>query len=150
VVNFAVVNQILLNADVNGKNKDVIILDWEERRKSRQRVISKGGIEIGIALPTGTILYNGDILYKDDTTYIEVEAKKEDIILIKHKDLVASSNIAYEIGNKHLPAAINKDGIFMLYSPQTEAWLNKKGTEYYRIKTIFEPLTQGHAHIHER
>ncbi|MCL4496858.1 MAG: hypothetical protein M1467_01930, partial [Deltaproteobacteria bacterium] len=65
MVNFAVVNQILLNADVNGKNKDVIILDWEERRKSRQRVISKGGIEIGIALPTGTILYNGDILYKD-------------------------------------------------------------------------------------
>lgn len=147
--NFAVVNQILSNADVNGKNKDVIILDWEERRKSRQRIVSRGGIEIGIALPTGTILCNGDILYIDDTTYIEVEARKEDIILIKHKDLVASANIAYEIGNKHLPAAINKNGIFTPYNHQVEVWLNKKGVGYDRIKMIFEPLTQGHAHMHE-
>ncbi|RZD18531.1 MAG: hypothetical protein EVG15_05735 [Candidatus Acididesulfobacter diazotrophicus] len=147
--NFVVVNQILSNVDVNGKNKDVIVLDWEERRKSRQRIVSKGGIEIGIALPTGTILYSGDIIYKDDTTYIEVETKKEDLILIKHKDLVASANIAYVIGNMHLPVAINKDGIFMLYSRQVEVWLNKKGIEYNRIKAIFEPLTQRHAHIHE-
>lgn len=126
--------------------RDTIILNWEERRKARQKLKTTKGIEIAIALPTGTILYNGDILYINLNSYIAVEAAEEDVIVIYPEDMVRSVIIAYEIGNRHLPISINADTIITTYNHILEEYLKRESVQYECKRGIFEPIKRGHTH----
>jgi urease accessory protein len=126
--------------------RDVIVLGWEERRKPRQRLMTQKGIQIALALPTGTILHERDILYMDDQCYITVEAAKEDVIVIYPKDMEEGAVIAYEIGNRHLPLSVGKGNIITLQNPQIEEFLRKGWIRHQLRKESFEPTRKGHSH----
>lgn len=135
--------------DINnlaGLERDSVVLNWEERRKSRQRLKTTKGIEIAVALPTGTILYNGDILYMNNNSYIIVEAAEEDVIVIYPDDMTKGAVIAYEIGNRHLPISINGDSIITPYNHVLEDYLKRESIQYKCRKGIFEPVKRGHTH----
>jgi len=129
-----------------GLERDSVVLNWEERRKSRQRLKTTKGIEIAIALPTGTILYNGDILYINNNSYISVEAAEEDVLVIYSGGMTRGAVIAYEIGNRHLPISINGDTIITPYNHVFEEYLKRESIQYKCKKGIFEPIKRGHAH----
>ena len=52
-------------AEKEPRRVERVALGWEDRLRSRQRVKSDAGTEIGIALPTGQALAEGDILFED-------------------------------------------------------------------------------------
>lgn len=131
---------------LDGLERDTIVLGWEERRKPRQRLTTKKGSEIALALPTGTILKDGDILYLDDRCYVTVEEAKEDVIVISPEDLEEGAAIAYEIGNRHLPVSIGKENIVTPQNPQMEEFLKKTAIRYQLRKESFEPTRKGHSH----
>ena len=131
---------------LDGLERDTIVLGWEERRKPIQRLMSKRGTEIALALSTGTILRDGDILYVDDHCYIAVEAAKEDVIVIYPEDMAESAAIAYEIGNRHLPVSIGKGNIVTPQNPQMEEFLKKTAIRHQLQKESFEPARKGHSH----
>ena len=126
--------------------RDSVVLNWEERRKSRQRLKTTKGIEIAVALPTGTILYNGDILYINNNSYIAVEAAEEDVVVIYPDDMTKGAVIAYEIGNRHLPISINGDTIMTPYNHVLEDYLKKEAIQYEHKRDVFEPIKRGHSH----
>jgi urease accessory protein len=135
--------------DINnlaGLERDSVVLNWEDRRKSRQRLRTTKGIEIAVALPTGTILYNGDILYMNNNSYIIVEAAEEDVIVIYPDDMTKGAVIAYEIGNRHLPISINGDSIMTPYNHVLEEYLKKEAIQYGHKRDVFEPVKRGHSH----
>jgi len=131
---------------LDGLEKDTIVLGWEERRKPRQRLITKRGTEIALALSTGTILMDGDVLYIDDHCYIAVEAAKEEVIVICPEDMGEGAAIAYEIGNRHLPVSIGKRNIVTPQNPQMEEFLKRTAIRYQLRKESFEPTGKGHSH----
>ena len=128
--------------------RDVVVFDWEERRKSRQRAKTLGGIEIAIAMPTGTVLKDGDILFTGDSFYIAVEAKKEDVIAVYPRNINESARIGFELGNRHLPVSIQGDVVSTPYSHDTEGMLVTLQIPCGRKTEIFEPerLTGHHVH----
>jgi urease accessory protein len=131
---------------LDGLERDTIVLRWEERRKSRQRLVSERGTEIALALPTGTILKDGDILYLDDRCYVTVEEAKEDVIVISPEDMAEGAAIAYEIGNRHLPISIENGTIVTPQNLQMEEFLKKRAIRYQLRKESFEPTRKGHSH----
>ena len=138
-------------ADINPQDllhleKDTLILGREDRRRGRQRVRTQKGIEIALALPTGTILKDGDVLHVDSRSYITVEAAKEEVIVIRPGNIAEGALIAYEIGNRHLPISLNEQMILTPRNGMLEEFLKRKGISYQLTEEIFEPTPRTHAH----
>lgn len=139
-------HKIINITNLNNLEMDTVVLNWEDRRKARQKIRTKRGIEIAIALPTGTILNDSDILYRDDKSYIAVEAEKEDVISIQLDDITGSAMIAYELGNRHAPVSISNSRLMTPYNHLIEDLLKRLSIRYERSKDIFEPFRTTASH----
>jgi urease accessory protein len=104
-----------------------VVMNAEERRKIRRRLVFSDGIEIGMALPTGTILNSGMVIYRTDTSAYVVEAALEQVLVIKPKNLTEAARIAHFIGNLHRDVDIQNEMIVVLYEPALEIRLQKLG-----------------------
>ncbi|MBI5043404.1 MAG: urease accessory protein UreE [Nitrospirae bacterium] len=138
--------KIIVTANLNSLERDTVFLNWEDRRKSRQKIKTEKGVEIAIALPTGTILNDGDILYRDDKCCIAVEAEKEDVISIQLDDITGSAMIAYELGNRHAPVSFSNRRLMTPYNHLIEGLLKRLGIRYECKKDIFEPFRTTTSH----
>lgn len=132
--------------DVEGLERDVVTMTWEERRKSRQRVTTAKGVEIAIGLPTGSVLEHGEIIYRDGERYIAVEAAEEEVLCIFSEDPSEAALAAYEIGNRHLPIAVSPQLLMTPFDPLLEIRFTRMGMRCERRCTPFEPARRGHAH----
>ena len=56
-----------------------LTLPWEQRNKSRLRVVLDNGEEAGLFLERGTVLRGSDILVSDDGLMVEVRAALETV-----------------------------------------------------------------------
>ncbi len=126
---------------------DRLALTWEQRQKSRQKLLTAQGKEIALALPTGTRLHAGDLLPTAEG-WIEVQLAPEDVLLIRPQSLQETVFVAYQIGNRHVPLEIADQGLKTLYEPVLEAYLVQQGIPVERTQLPFTPLsaTSGHSH----
>ena len=81
---------------------DTAALTWEQRQRSRQKLLTALGREVALALPTGTRLLAGDLLPTAEG-YIEVVLTPEEVLVIRPRSLQETAFVAYQIGNRHLP-----------------------------------------------
>ena len=126
---------------------DRITLTWEQRQKSRQKLLTTQGKEIALALPTGTRLHAGDLLPTAEG-WIEVELAPEEVLLIRPRSLQETAFVAYQIGNRHLPLEIADQSLKTLYEPVLETYLTQQGISVERAQLPFTPVsaTSGHQH----
>ena len=126
---------------------DKLALTWEQRQKSRQKLLTAQGKEIALALPTGTRLHAGDLLPTAEGC-IEVQLAPEDVLLIRPRSLQETVFVAYQIGNRHVPLEIAAQGLKTLYEPVLEAYLVQQGIPVERAQLPFTPMsaTSGHSH----
>jgi urease accessory protein len=126
---------------------DMVALTWEQRQKSRQKLLTAQGKEIGLALPTGTRLHAGDLLPTAEG-WIEVQLAPEDVLLIRPRSLQETVFVAYQLGNRHVPLEIGDQGLKTLYEPVLEAYLVQQGVPVERTQLPFTPLSaiSGHSH----
>ncbi len=139
-------NKIADKKELKGLERDTLVLNWQERRRSRQRVRTTKGVELGIALPTGTVIQEGDLLYMDERCYIVVEAEKEEVIVIYAEDQTEGALVAYEIGNRHQSISLSRERIITPYSRLMEEFLKRESIRYECRKEVFEPLRRGGHH----
>jgi urease accessory protein len=99
--------------DLRAKEEDKLVLTWEQRRWMRGRFTTKRGRKIGIALPTGTTLTPGAILYVGADWYLKIEAAIESVLEILPSDYDEAVKIAFEVGNRHFPLALEKSRILV-------------------------------------
>lgn len=132
--------------DLQGLEKDTVVLNWEERRKCRQKVRTEKGTELVMALPTGTILRDGEILYANEHGYITVEAAQEQVLVVDAGNIAAGARVAYEVGNRHLPISINGSRIVILRDAHLEEFFLKNGIPYRLEKAAFEPVKKVQVH----
>jgi urease accessory protein len=126
---------------------DRIALTWEQRRKSRQKLLTFQGQHVALALPTGTRLHAGDLL-PTAGGWIEVQFAPEDVLLIRPRSSQETAYVAYQIGNRHLPLEIGEHSLKTLYEPVLEAYLKEQSIPVERVQLPFTPVsaTSGHQH----
>ena len=126
---------------------DTVALTWEQRQKSRQKVLTAQGQEIALALPTGTRLHAGDLLPTAEG-WIEVHLAPEDVLLIQPRSLQETAFVAYQIGNRHLPLEIGDGGLKTLHEPVLAAYLSQQGIPLARLQRPFTPVSSISGHRH--
>jgi urease accessory protein len=101
-----------------------VALTWEQRQRSRQKLLTMQGHEIALALPTGTRLQAGDLLSTTEG-WVEADLAPEDVLLIHPRSRQETAFVAYQIGTRHLLLEIGEQGLKTLYEPALETYLEQ-------------------------
>ena len=131
-----------------GKERDTLCLTWDERRWTRKRVVTSKGREVGLALPTGSLLRPGDIVAVEAGWYLEIEGKPEPVLAVSPKDRNEAIRVAFDVGNRHFPVAISGDDLLVPDDTAMEQLLRRLGVVWQRSAAVFAPLGGGYSHEH--
>ena len=134
--------------DLRGKVEDKIVLTWEQRRWMRGRFTTVQGRKIGIALPTGTILVPGAILYVGADWYLKIEAAIEPVLEIFPSGYNEAVKIAFEVGNRHFPLALEESKILVPDDKVMVRLMERLGAPWERRHAIFDPIGNTQVHQH--
>ncbi|MBK7898681.1 MAG: urease accessory protein UreE [Azonexus sp.] len=98
---------LILNRRTDAPATDSVALPYDERKRTRLRVILASGREAGIFLERGAPLHNGDrLMAEDDATVVEVTAASEALIEASADSPLLFARAAYHLGNRHVPVQI--------------------------------------------
>ncbi len=134
--------------DLRGKEEDKLVLTWEQRRWMRGRFTTVRGRKLGIALPTGTTPAPGSILYVGTEWYLKMEAAVESVLEIIPSDCNAAVKIAFEIGNRHFPLALQENKILVPDDKSMVRLMERLGAHWERRQAIFDPIANTQLHQH--
>jgi urease accessory protein len=134
--------------DLRTKEEDKLVLTWEQRRWMRGRFTTAQGRRIGIALPTGTTLAHGAILYVGADWYLKIEAAIESVLEILPSDYGEAVKIAFEIGNRHFPLALEESKILVPDDKVMIRLMERLGAPWERRQAIFDPISNTQLNPH--
>jgi urease accessory protein len=135
-----------------------ITLDREERYRRRITWTTDDGAKFLLDLAEATYLPHGTGLVFDDGSIVIVHAAPEELLQITthNGDAHALARIAWHIGNRHTPAEITSDAIFILPDHVLAEMVQGLGGIVARVSRPFEPeggaygghgsLERGHHH----
>ena len=130
-----------------GRERDALLLTAEERRWGRRRVRTRGGRELMLALPTGSVLEPGDVLYVDTDWYVTIEPAPEPVLAVTPRSSSEALRVAFEVGNRHFPLALYAQRLLVPDDTAMEQLLTRLGVRWTRELCVFVPLGAGHRHV---
>ena len=134
--------------ELRAKEEDKLVLTWEQRRWMRGRFTTVQGRKIGIALPTGTILAPGAILHVGTDWYLKIEGAIEPVLEIVPSDCNEAVKIAFEVGNRHFPLALEESKILVPDDKVMVRLMDRLGASWERRQAIFDPIGKTQLHQH--
>ena len=139
----------------SGVATDAVILGYDDRHRRRLAMKGERGFEFLLDLPEATALRNGDGLVLEDGRMVEVRAKPEPLLVITARDPHHLTRLAWHLGNRHVPAAIDPSRILIRPDHVLAEMLSGLGAEVSAIEAPFDPeggayshAGQGHGHDH--
>ncbi len=85
-----------------------VVLEYDQRKKSRLRAESVDGEAIGFFLPRGTVLRQDDLFRSEQGRYVKIIAASETISEVAASDALQLMRAAYHLGNRHVPLQIER------------------------------------------
>jgi urease accessory protein len=134
--------------ELRAKEEDKLVLTWEQRRWMRGRFTTAQGRKVGVALPTGTALAHGAILYVGADWYLKIEAAIEPVLEIVPSDYSDAVKIAFEVGNRHFPLALEKSKILVPDDKVMVRLMERLGAPWERRQAIFDPISNTQLNPH--
>lgn len=131
---------------LDGLERDGLVLSAEERRWGRRRVRTRGGRELALALPTGSVLTPGEVLHVGDGWYVVVEAAEEAVIAVTPRSRDEAVRVAFEVGNRHFTLALDGERLLVADDPAMEQLVTRLGVPWRRDRAVFVPIGAGHRH----
>ena len=133
-----------------------ITLDETARHRRRMAFVSDNGIEFLLDLPEARLLRHGDGLVLDDGRVIQVIAAPEPLLEVRGRDTGHLVQLAWQLGNRHLPAQVFADRILIRRDHVIADMLKGLGAEVAEIDAPFDPEggaygghgDHGHGHHH--
>ena len=120
---------------LEGKEIDLLRLEWFETNKRIQRKRTRKGREVAFRfLKENPNLQDGDIICMDDTSAIVIEIQPCEAIALTPVSMLEMGTICYEIGNKHLPLFIQGDEVLLPYEPPIFRWLDASGYKPQQVQ----------------
>jgi urease accessory protein len=126
-----------------GKTRDSLPMTWEERRWTRRKAVSRGGREVALALPTGTLLDPGDVLVVEVDWYLVVEARPEAVLMVFPESYEAALRIAFDVGNRHFSLGCDGDALLVPDDTAMEHAVTRLGVRWERREMVYSPLYPG-------
>ena len=133
---------------LQAKEHDKLVLTWEQRRWVRGRFTTDKGRKIGLALPTGTTLAPNAILWIEQDWYLRVEAATESVLVIVPSDEEEAIKIAFEVGNRHFPLAVEGKTLRVPEDKAMIRLMDRLGAKWERRQTVFNPIGNTESHQH--
>jgi urease accessory protein len=132
--------------DICGKEEDTLALPWEQRRWIRGKFTTAKGREVALALPTGTPLVPGTIILVEKDWYLRIEAVPEPLIAVTPENSEDAIRLAFEIGNRHFPLALEGSTLLVPDDPAMAQLFDRLGARWSRRQAVFSPLGIGLIH----
>lgn len=135
---------------------DTVTLDREARWRRRIAMTSDRGRAFLLDLAGATYLAQGDALALSDGSLVTVVAAPEELMEIHAHDVLALARIAWHIGNRHTPAEITAQAIYIKPDHVLAGMVEGLGAHVHVVRRPFEPeggaygskgpLQTGHHH----
>lgn len=118
---------------------DRIALAFDDRNRRRVVMQAEGGLAFLLDLPKATALRHGDGLLLEDGRVVEVRAAPEALLQVQARDAHHLARLAWHIGNRHVPAAIEPQRILIRPDHVIAAMLAGLGAEVSALEAPFDP-----------
>lgn len=131
---------------------DIVTLAHDERHLRRKVIELVHGDKVFVDLPEPVVLGARDRLLLEDGRNVEVLATDEELYEIVARDTVHLTELAWHIGNRHLPAEIAADRILIQRDHVIRAMLEGLGASVRDVNEPFHPVHgayAGHGHGHD-
>lgn len=130
---------------------DTITLDRQARYRRRLALTTDRGHEFLLDLPEATYLASGDALVLSNGALVKVVAAVEELLEIQAADSAALAKIAWHLGNRHTPAEVTRDAIYIQPDHVLAEMVTRLGAHVHAVKRSFEPeggAYGGHGALH--
>jgi urease accessory protein len=137
-----------------GAARGTVTLDYDTRHRRRLALASDAGEHFLLDLPRTEVLREGDGLALSDGTWLEVKAAAEPLLEVRAATPELLMRLAWHLGNRHLPAAIEADRLLIRDDHVIAAMLEGLEANLRRVKVPFTPeggaynAGAGHHHGH--
>jgi urease accessory protein len=127
---------------------DSVTLDSDHRYLRRARAVLDSGQAILIDLHETSFLQQGDALAVDGGL-VEVRAAPEELLEIKAQNALALTRIAWHLGNRHTPAELTADAIYIQPDHVLRHMAEGLGAAVVSIMRAFQPELGAYGHGHD-
>ena len=141
----------------SGPCAGVVTLDYDGRWRRRAALATDDGVAFLLDLPEASDLRDGDALLLEDGRHIVVRAAPEPLAAIAAPTPRALARLAWHLGNRHLPVAIEAHRLLIRRDPVIEHMLEHLGATVAHVTEPFTPeggaygrgRTHAHTHSHD-
>lgn len=136
----------------NDRVADSVTLDHDGRQRRRIALRCEGGLEVLLDLERPADLSDGDALKLEDGRLVLVRAAPQRLMEITAATSLRLARIAWHVGNRHTPAEIREDAIFIEPDHVLAEMVRGLGGSVREVARPFAPEAGAyhgrHAHPH--
>jgi len=130
---------------------DVVVLAHDQRHVRRKLLHMQHDDVVMLDLKAPVLLAHGDLILTETGETVEVIAAEELLYDVTPKDRLHLVELAWHLGNRHLPAQIEETRILILRDHVIRDMLTGLGASVREISEPFHPLRGAyHGHHHHR
>jgi urease accessory protein len=126
-----------------------VTLTFDDRKKSRQRLVLDDGGEAALLLPRGTVLAEGDRLAGPEGLVVEVKGAPERLSLVRSDDPLALARAAYHLGNRHVPLQVLRGELRYQHDHVLDEMVRRLGLTVEEREAVFSPEGGAYLPAHE-
>ena len=124
---------------------DKAVLPHDERHLRRRAIELSDGSKVLVDLPEPVALNDGDRLVLEDGRHVEILAAPEEVYDIRARDGVHLTELAWHIGNRHLPAQLEESRILIRDDHVIVQMLEGLGATLRRLEAAFTPESGAYS-----
>ncbi|MGN6504783.1 MAG: hypothetical protein ACTHM6_04385 [Tepidisphaeraceae bacterium] len=121
-----------------GSACDCVDLNWQQTLRRALRLVSRGGRRVDVLLPPGGRLRHGDVLCEAPVP-IAVCVEEIAVLSIQFVDAKQAGRLAFDLGNRHLPAQVTGDAILTPDDGPARALAQEHGLCWKIVPARFYP-----------
>lgn len=132
---------------------ETLTLDHEDRNRRRVALKGDGGLDILLDLDKPTALNDGDAVKLEDGRLVLIKAAPQRLLEIRAENPLRLMRVAWHIGNRHTPAEITSDAIYIENDHVLAEMIRGQGCAMSEVERPFQPergaYDHGHDHGHD-
>ena len=124
---------------------DSIELAFDQRWRRRLTLTSTGGLNFLLDLPQAQVLRGGDALLLEDGHLVAIHAASEELLEVRAGRATSLARLAWHLGNRHTPAAIEAERILVRRDHVLAEMLRGLGASVHDVMAPFDPEGGAYA-----
>lgn len=127
---------------------DTLTLDHDDRNRRRLALKGDGGLDILLDLDKATALGDGDAVKLEDGRLVLIKAAPQSLLEIRAENPLRLMRVAWHIGNRHTPAEITADAIYIENDHVLAEMVRGQGCAMNAVTRPFQPERGAYDHDH--